>query len=270
MSYFGARMALRPIFYHSFPLPLPYAPALALQQRIHELQLQQRRTSPDSHDDVLLLLQHRPVYTTGRRQTEEDVRHESERLRHLGADFVVTKRGGQTTFHGPGQVVGYPLLDLRRMRLSIADYICNIQTMLKQHFLINHGISTINSDNTGVFTAPDIKIASIGVQIRHRLTSHGFAYNVTQEPRAWFDQVVACGLADVRAGCIEEAAAPETVVDKDIESLIPVLARVFQRDVVKLDAGRDGPLEEAVREMEAEAIESGPWLDAPVHGSVGV
>src|ERR1700691_3343814 len=105
-------MSLPPILYHHFKLPLPYVPTLALQEKLHELQLAQRRTN--SHKDIILLLQHRPVYTAGRRQSELEVRDERIRLTKIGADFITTTRGGQLTYHGPGQLVGYPLLDLSR------------------------------------------------------------------------------------------------------------------------------------------------------------
>jgi lipoyl(octanoyl) transferase 2 len=247
------QMALRPIACHIFPRPLPYTPTLALQQQIHELQLQQRRSSLGSNQDILFLLQHRPVYTAGRRQTYSEVNDESRRLRHMGADFVATRRGGQMTYHGPGQVVGYPLFDLGRMRLSIAQYICKLQTLLKDHFLHRYGIASIDSDNTGVFLKPDVKIASIGVQVRHRLTSHGFAYNVSHEPLEWFNQVVACGLADVKAGCVVDAVGRQVSVQEDLEALLGTVSRVFDREVVLLDITQTGQLEDAIRELEATA-----------------
>lgn len=240
-----------PIVYRIFPRSLPYAPTLAFQQRIHELQLRQRRTFPGSNQDILLLLQHRPVYTAGRRQNDLDVNEESLRLRHLGANFVATRRGGQTTYHGPGQVVGYPLFDLGRMRLSIAEYICKLQTMLKEHFLHHYGIVTIDSDNTGVFLAPDVKIASIGVQVRHRLTNHGFAYNVSQEPLAWFEHVVACGLTNVKAGCVVDAVGRKVSVEADLDALLRTTSRIFDREMVEIDIAREGELEDAIRNLEA-------------------
>ncbi|KAF8588536.1 lipoyltransferase [Ramaria rubella] len=254
---------MRPIIFHSFSRPLPYVQVLALQQQIHELQLQQRRASPGSHQDVLLLLEHRPVYTAGRRQSDDEVRRESTRLRLLGADFVATKRGGQTTYHGPGQVVGYPLFDLARMRLSIAGYICKIQTLLKQHFLENHRTPTVDSDNTGVFLTSNVKLASIGVQVRHRLTSHGFAYNVTREPLAWFDQIIACGLAEVNAGCVVDATGHDVPMQEDVKSLVTTASRVFDREMIKLDTMKEGPLEHAVRKLERSAELLEPWLHIP-------
>ncbi|KAI0311452.1 hypothetical protein OF83DRAFT_1030825, partial [Amylostereum chailletii] len=178
-----------------FTTPLPYARTLHLQESIHALQLLQRRTG-SHHTDVLLLLQHRPVYTGGRRQTSLELAHERARLETLGADFVATQRGGQTTYHGPGQITGYPLLDLGRAQpaTSVRDYICRLERTLRLHLREAHGLAHHASAHTGVFLDARTKVGSIGVQVRHRLTSHGFALNVTREPRAWFDAVVACGL----------------------------------------------------------------------------
>lgn len=117
-------MPLPPILTHLFPRPLPYLRTLAVQNKIHALQLEQRRADPGHAPDVLLLLQHRPVYTAGRRQKVEDLQLERARLEGIGADWVQTDRGGQTTYHGPGQLTAYPLLDLGRMKVpAIYSYI---------------------------------------------------------------------------------------------------------------------------------------------------
>ncbi len=114
-----------PILFHYFSTPLPYLRTLALQQSIHDLQLQSRRKGRQS-PDILLLLQHRPVYTGGKRQDETALADERSRLRNLGADWIPTSRGGETTFHGPGQFVAYPLMDLGRMSVR------------GNHFLTSH------------------------------------------------------------------------------------------------------------------------------------
>ncbi|KAI0072357.1 lipoyltransferase [Panus rudis PR-1116 ss-1] len=262
-------MSLPPVLYHFFPTPLPYARTLALQEQLHAIQLARRKTS--SHQDYLLLLQHRPVYTTGRRQiaTSPEVQAEEERLKRIGADFVTTQRGGQLTYHGPGQIVGYPLLDLGRNRPVIhsRDYICRMQKMLELHLLEEHGIETMRTEHTGVFLNPHSKVASIGVQVRHRLTSHGFSLNVTEEPKAWFDRVVACGLDDVRAGCIADATKknPDTVtVDGEIPSLLERFSRLYERDVQRIDLNEDDEVGSLIRNLEMEARDAGAWLKAPL------
>jgi lipoate-protein ligase B len=244
---------LPPILYHYFPAPFPYFHALALQEKLHKLQLLQRKTS--SHKDVLLLLQHRPVYTAGRRQTESSVQDERRRLTSIGADFVTTMRGGQITYHGPGQLVGYPLLDLSRTSptMSIREYICRLQKMMELHLRQTHGIDTVPSEHTGVFIDPTTKIGSIGVQVRHRLTSHGFALNITREPLSWFNQVVACGLDDVKAGSVETATGGNPTVEGDIPGLVGAFGQIFEREMLRLNAVDHADIFSAISELEPDA-----------------
>jgi lipoyl(octanoyl) transferase 2 len=246
-------MSLPPIVYHYFTTPLPYLRTLQLQESIHALQLHQRRSSASSHQDVLLLLQHKPVYTAGRRQTASETATERARLTALGADFVLSRRGGELTFHGPGQIVGYPLLDLGRgssssrttssifAPIGIRDYVSRLQRILSLHLREAHGITPVaeSEHRTGVFLGEHEKVASIGVQVRHRLTSHGFAMNVTSEPRAWFDEIVACGLEDVKAVSIEDATAKRLEVGLEVPGIVERFGRVMQRQMVPLDVGTD-------------------------------
>ncbi|THV06093.1 chloroplast lipoate protein ligase [Dendrothele bispora CBS 962.96] len=263
-------MSLPPIFFHKFPLPLPYARTLALQERLHALQLAQRKLN-NSHKDILLLLEHRPVYTAGRRQTEESVSDERTRLTSIGADFVRTNRGGELTYHGPGQIVGYPLLDLSRYTpaMGIRDYICHMQTTIGRHLREAHGLEPIPSDNTGVFLSPVTKVASIGVQVRHRLTTHGFSLNVTREPLAWFDRVIACGLVDVKAVSIESAKGVSVDLNTEIDGFVERFGKEYAREMVQLDVDQEGELGEEIRAVEEEARKAGEWARAPTEGDLG-
>ncbi|KAF9270551.1 lipoyltransferase [Marasmius fiardii PR-910] len=268
-------MSRPPILYHFFQKPLPYARILALQEQLHHVQLYLRRSTPEKAKDVLLLLEHRPVYTTGRRQTEQDgfIIGEKERLKRTGADFELTKRGGELTYHGPGQVVGYPLLDLSHAgpwssTLSIRDYICFLQRTLTSH-LRSHEIPTSSSEHTGVFLDESTKIASIGVQVRHRLTTHGFAMNVTREPEKWFEKVVACGLVGVKAGSIEGAlqsrnrAQEGMSVAMEIPNLVSRFGEVFGREMVELNLEKGGEIEEAIQSVQSEVTELSEWSREP-------
>ena len=250
-------MSLPPILYHHFPRPLPYLRALQLQESIHALQLQQRRSSSasPSHQDILLLLQHKPVYTSGRRQTQSETASERARLTALGADFVLSRRGGELTYHGPGQIVGYPLLDLGRTKpaMGIRDYICRLQRTLSLHLREAHGLAPMTSEHTGVFLSEYEKVASIGVQVRHRLTTHGFAMNITHEPRAWFDKVVACGLADVKAASIESATGRMVEVGTEVPGIVERFGRVMERQMVPLQS-ESSELSELVYALEKESM----------------
>lgn len=257
-------MSLPPVFYHHFRTPLPYARTLALQERIYQIQLASRHTS--SHHDVLLLLQHRPVYTAGRRQTEHELRMERSRLTKIGADFVIASRGGQLTYHGPGQLVGYPLLDLGRTSppIGIREYICKMQRMIQSYLSSAHKLTHVPSEHTGVFLDPMTKVASIGVQVRHRLTTHGFAMNITQEPLEWFDKVVACGLADVKAGCIASAAGKQIQVHDVIEGVVDAFSQSYGRDMKRLELESVGELGKLILQLEEEAVEAGDWPSIPI------
>ena len=122
------------ILYHYLPKPVPYLAGLKLQETLVSRRLDAKAAlaaQPEGHDDaqhlrrvaeqdVLLLLQHTPVYTTGRRDTDEAVlKVERERLTAIGADYIATQRGGQTTYHGPGQLVGYPIFDTAAFDVSV-------------------------------------------------------------------------------------------------------------------------------------------------------
>ncbi|KAF8641022.1 hypothetical protein AX17_000667 [Amanita inopinata Kibby_2008] len=257
-------MVKAPIHYHHFRLPLPYVSTLALQEKIHALQLARRKSSLP-YKDLLLLLQHRPVYTPGRRQSEESVKDERVRLTNIGADFVTATRGGLLTYHGPGQLVGYPLLDLSRFTptMGVRDYVCRLQKSLELYLREAHGIGSIPSEHTGVFLSSTSKIASIGVRVRHRLTTHGFSLNVTKEPLAWFDQIVACGLDDVKAACIEKTGERPVVMEDVIGAYVDTFGKTFAREMVPLDVTKDGEIEEAVRELERESGTAGPWQPTP-------
>lgn len=258
-------MSLPPILYHYFRRPLPYAQTLALQEKLHQLQLSQRRTG--SHKDILLLLQHRPVYTAGRRQTEPTIRDERIRLTRIGADFITTTRGGELTYHGPGQIVGYPLLDLSRYSpaMGARDYVCRMQKTLELHLKEAHAITPIPSEHTGVFLDPTTKIGSIGVQVRHRLTSHGFSLNITREPIPWFDRIVACGLKGVKAGSVETVKQEEVIVEDEISGLASRFGKMYEREVVRMEVEQEGEMGEAIAAVEEEAMRAGSWPPAPTY-----
>lgn len=254
---------LQPILYHYFSRPVPYVQTWALQERIHQLQLHLRQSS--THPDVLLLLQHRPTYTAGRRQTDSSLHDDRTRLQNIGADFVTATRGGQLTYHGPGQLIGYPLIDLSRYTptMGARDYVCRIQKLLQTHLLKSHAIRHSPSEHTGVFLDPIKKIASIGVQIRHRLTSHGFALNLTREPLPWFDQIVACGLVDVNAVSVEIKLQKPVDVNKEVSGIIETFGDIFDRSMVKLNLEAGGEISQAILALENDAEQAGDWPVAP-------
>jgi lipoyl(octanoyl) transferase len=176
---------------------VPYRAALEWQ---HSL-VRERIAGRQDHD-LLLLLEHPAVVTLGR---TADAAH---LLRPGGIEVVEVERGGDATFHGPGQLVGYPILDLTGHRRDVHWYLRTLETALITA-LAELGIAAgRNPGYTGVWIE-DRKIASIGVHVKHWVTSHGFALNVTTD-LSQFDRIVPCGIAGVEMTSIEREAGPDT------------------------------------------------------------
>ncbi len=169
---------------------VPYAEALALQRALVE----ERRAG--AIDDLLLLLEHPPVLTLGVRGDggRSHILATGEALSARGIEVFEAGRGGDITYHGPGQVVGYPILDLRPDRCDVHRYVRDLEEVLIRTAR-DYGIETGRIEGlTGVW-AGDAKLAAIGVRISRWVTSHGFALNVTT-PISDFDLIVPCGIAD--------------------------------------------------------------------------
>lgn len=132
-----------------------------------------------------------------------------------------------------------------------------------KHYASHHGIKSVPSEHTGLFLSPTQKLGSIGVQVRHRLTTHGLAMNITQEPLAWFDQVVACGLDDVKAVSVSGATGKLVGVDEEVGLVARELGKEFGRETVPLEQ-EDEEIYEVVREVERVAEAAGPWLTKPI------
>jgi lipoyl(octanoyl) transferase len=145
--------------------------------------------------DVLLLVEHEPVYTLGRGTRASSLPNSIDALRAQGADVVEIERGGDVTWHGPGQLVGYPILHLSRHREDLHWYLRTLEEVLIDA-LATLGISARRvAGKTGVWTDHG-KIASLGIHVKQWVTLHGFALNVDPDLR-WFDQIVPCGLDGV-------------------------------------------------------------------------
>ena len=146
----------------------------------------------------LLLLEHPPVYTLGRGATREDLLATSEWLQSRGVRVVECDRGGQITYHGPGQLVGYPILDLNPDRRDIRRYVRDLQEVLIRTLadLDIEAEPGVPNRPAGVWVG-ELKIGSIGVHLRRWITTHGFALNVSTDLTS-FDGIVACGLPSVR------------------------------------------------------------------------
>ena len=179
--------------------------------------------------DTLALLQHPPVYTFGRRVRAEHLLLSEERLAARGAAVVETNRGGDITFHGPGQVVGYAILNLRRLGLGPVDYVCRLEEALIG-VLARAGITGYRvRGRPGVWTDGG-KIAAIGVRLEGGVTLHGFALNVHTD-LSYFDAIVPCGLEGTSVTSMSRLlSAPPRLVDVE-HAIVEEFARVLGYEV---------------------------------------
>jgi lipoyl(octanoyl) transferase len=177
---------------------LSFADALALQEKL----VAEKRVN-QSLGDELLLLEHEPVYTIGRTPDQTSLRGAA----HLPYPLFPINRGGQATYHGPGQLIGYPIIDLRPCGQDLHRYLRWLEDLLVET-LGEIGIAAgTRSGLTGVWVE-NRKIASIGVGVRHWVTMHGFALNVCGDLSP-FDQIVPCGIANVAMTSIEKETGRE-------------------------------------------------------------
>ena len=180
-----------------------FADALALQEKM----VAERRTN-NSLGDQLLLLEHEPVYTIGRTPDQSSLRN----VAHLPHPLFPINRGGQATYHGPGQLIGYPIIDLRRCGQDLHRYLRWLEALLMETLAAVGIAATTRPGLTGVWIE-DRKIASIGVGVRHWITMHGFALNVGGD-LAPFDQIAPCGIANVTMTSIEKETEGEWPVSE--------------------------------------------------------
>ena len=191
---------------------MDFATALALQE---EIVLKRHRDS--SMEDQLLLLEHEPVYTIGRTPDQSSLLGAG----HLPHPLFVINRGGQATYHGPGQLMGYPIIDLRRCGQDLHKYLRWLEQLLID-LLAENGITASRRESlTGVWVG-NRKIVSIGVGVRHWITMHGFALNVSGDLSP-FNHIVPCGINNIAMTSMEkETGMPFTVarVAASLEKLV--------------------------------------------------
>jgi len=218
---------------------VPYAEALQIQQQVVAARKQNQIA------DTLLLLEHPPVLTLGRNANRSNILASDELLRQRGVELHEINRGGDVTYHGPGQLVGYPIIDLRgdlpgkkRPHLGPVDFVRLLEEVLIRT-CGNFGVLAQRiCKRTGVWTIAggsiqEKKIAAIGVHVSQGVTSHGFALNVTTDLRD-FQWIVPCGIADREVTSLELEADPEQ--QPTMEAALNAAARnfghVFERQML--------------------------------------
>jgi lipoyl(octanoyl) transferase len=207
---------------------LPYAVALELQRDVAR-----RRISGEIAEDVLLLVEHPPVVTLGRTAKGANLIASPELLAAQGVELFDVERGGDITFHGPGQLVGYPIFDLKRHRKDLHWYLRQVEQALIEA-IGEFGLAGARVEKyTGVWIPASPvprKIASIGVHARDWVTWHGFALNVNTDLR-YFDLIVPCGISDVTMTSVaRELDAGSITMQAARDEVTRAFARVFGLD----------------------------------------
>jgi lipoyl(octanoyl) transferase len=218
---------------------LPYGEAFALQNRLRDAL---QRGDGEEH---LLLLEHPHVYTMGRnaRATAAGgpgVTASPEWLRTRGIERFESDRGGQVTYHGPGQLVGYPIVDLNPDRRDIRRYVRDLLEVLAET-LAELGVAAElgpGPDHIGLWVEGE-KIASVGVHLSRWVTTHGFALNVSTD-LSYFDGIVPCGLSGVRMTSVERLLGEAPAVAVVGELYARLFAQRFGRELVRLAEGFPG------------------------------
>jgi lipoyl(octanoyl) transferase len=207
---------------------VPYGEAWELQRAVAAA------VTAGEAPDTILLLEHPPTVTLGRRTGEGEVHIPED----AEVDVVETDRGGKSTFHGPGQLVCYPILDLTRHGQDVKRYCRDLEEGLVQT-LAAFGLKGQRIDGlTGVWlTPPPRKIASIGIHISRWVTTHGYALNVDLDPTPFTQWITACGLEDALFTTIARELGRDVAVDEVRPHALAALAEVFGLELEALPAG---------------------------------
>lgn len=218
---------------------VPYAEGLALQKALVEARYENRI------GNTLVLLEHPPVLTLGRNSSRANILASDEFLAYRGVEVHEINRGGDVTWHGPGQLVGYPIFDLRSFtpRLGAVEYVRFIEEALIRA-CGDFGVKTTRvAGRTGVWTEAcgaiqEKKIAAIGVHIARGITSHGFAFNVSPDLRD-FQLIVPCGIADREVTSLEREVDPPPPMEAVRNAVARQFGHVFHSQVLWIESPQD-------------------------------
>lgn len=199
---------------------IEYHRAFELQKELLQQRLKGRIA------DTLLLLEHPPTITVGKSGKLENVLASPAQLSRAGVSLIFTDRGGDVTYHGPGQIVGYPILDLRARSRDAHQYVHNLEEVLIRT-LADYGIKSGRDHNHAGVWVNDMEIAALGLSIRKWITMHGFALNVNAE-LDHFTLINPCGFTNKTATSIARLLGHELPVDGVTESLLAHFAEVFE------------------------------------------
>jgi lipoyl(octanoyl) transferase len=225
-----------------------YAEALELQERLQRARI--RGLVPDT----LLLLEHPPVVTLGRGAKEQNLLLSRARLEARGFAVHEIGRGGDVTYHGPGQIVGYPILDLAPDRKDVRRYVGDLEELMIR-LSADYGLEASRIDKLNGTWIGSRKIGAIGVRISRWVTMHGFAYNVTTDLEH-FGVIVPCGIADKGVTSLRRELGRDVPLDEVMDRLEAHFGELF-------DAALERPTHPPLYGLAESAWAPEPWRDAP-------
>lgn len=193
-----------------------YAPMWDLQKSLHASVADSR--SPD----IFLINEHEHVYTLGKSGDPNHLLADAQELKNTGAEFYPIDRGGDITYHGPGQIVGYPILNLERFKKDIHWYLRQLEEVIIQTLKYFDISGKRSSGETGVWVGEE-KIAALGIKVSRWVTMHGFAFNVHPD-LSYFGRIIPCGIFHKGVTSMTEVLKEDISLDR----VVPVLAKEFE------------------------------------------
>ena len=227
MNYICRFMTMQHVIFKDLGV-IQYQQAWDLQESLLRENVE-KKSRVEQTNHYLLFVEHPPVYTLGKSGNEEHVLIDANARSQKGIEFYRTNRGGDITFHGPGQIVGYPILDLEKFYTDIGKYLRNIEQVIIETLAEYEITAGRSAGETGVWLDADIKgkerkICAIGVRTSRWITMHGFAFNVKTDIN-YFNHIIPCGIPDKQVTSLEKELGREM----DMEEVKVAVKRNFQK-----------------------------------------
>lgn len=207
---------------------LNYGESLKLQKMMSNRLIK----GDDKFKNFIIINEHSPVYTIGIRTKNYSINDE-EKLRNLGAEFHRTNRGGLITFHGPGQLVAYPIINLKNFEPSVRWYVCHIEKTVI-NLCKKYNIAAKTTEDTGVWV-DNRKICAIGIHASRYITTHGLALNCNVD-LSWYEHIVPCGLVGKEVTSLSKELEKNVSVDDTIPDFVASFEDVFQCKTELIDS----------------------------------
>lgn len=213
---------------------IPYDAALQVQQHFFDKTIEQKTNGLDT-ENHLILLEHPHVYTLGKSGELENLLIQESFLKEINATFYKTDRGGDITYHGPGQIVGYPIFDLEKFNMGVRAYVHTLEEIMIE-FCKNYGLQASRLEGAaGVWLDADNKkarkICAIGVKTSKLVTMHGFALNINTNLN-YFDHINPCGFTDKRMTSLEAELGKKFEIEEIKKQLCALFAQFFAAKIV--------------------------------------